>query len=84
LVATEEEVGDVEAERGGEDGGDAVAHSDVSIGYRPFDVPGSQDVILWWEEDRVDVASVSGVPALGLGDGDGAVMIERGARILKI
>lgn len=48
-------------------------------------MPGSQDVIFGWAEGRkVADASFSGVPALGDGDGEGALIIDSGAKMLKI
>lgn len=50
-----------------------------------MDVPGSHDFILGWIADaKAAVASFSGVPATGLGEGEGALMIDSGARMLKI
>lgn len=75
--------GDIE---GGEAGGEAVAlaHSADSTGYRPFAVPGSQEAILGCAVANVEEASFSGVPVEGLGEDDGALNIESGARMLKI
>jgi len=71
-----------ETDRGGVDEGDGTsAHSDVDSEKNPPPLVGIQDLL---PDGREVVDSRSGVTVNGLGEGEGAFMIESGGNILKI